>query len=36
MSRAIEDEKAQQIFEKLAEEEQVHLEKLAGLMDTRV
>ena len=36
MSRAIEDKQAQQIFEKLAEEEQVHLEKLAELLDTRV
>jgi rubrerythrin len=36
MSRAIEDKQAQQIFEKLSEEEQVHLEKLAGLLDTRV
>lgn len=36
MSRAIEDEQAQEIFEKLSEEEQVHLEKLAGLLDKRV
>jgi rubrerythrin len=36
MSRAIEDKQAQQIFEKLSEEEQVHLEKLAKLLDTRV
>lgn len=36
MSRRIEDKKAQQIFEKLSEEEQVHLEKLAGLLDKRV
>ena len=36
MSRAIEDKQAQQIFEKLSEEEQIHLEKLAGLLDTRV
>jgi rubrerythrin len=36
MSRAVDDEQAQQIFEKLAEEEQVHLEKLAGLLDNRV
>jgi rubrerythrin len=36
MSRAIEDKAAQQIFEKLSEEEQVHLEKLADLLDTRV
>jgi rubrerythrin len=36
MSRAIEDKQAPQIFEKLSEEEQVHLEKLAGLLDKRV
>jgi rubrerythrin len=36
MSRAIDDKQAQQIFEKLSEEEQVHLEKLAELLDTRV
>jgi rubrerythrin len=36
MSRAVEDKQAQQIFEKLSEEEQVHLEKLAGLLDKRV
>ena len=36
MSRAIEDKQAQQIFEKLSEEEQDHLEKLAGLLDRRV
>jgi rubrerythrin len=36
MSKAIDDKQAQQIFEKLSEEEQVHLEKLAGLLDTRV
>jgi len=36
MGRAIEDEKAQQIFEKLSEEEQAHLEKLADLLDKRV
>ena len=36
MSRTIEDEQARQIFEKLSEEEQVHLEKLAGLLDKRV
>lgn len=36
MSRAIEDKQAQQIFEKLSEEEQVHLEKLASLLDKRV
>jgi rubrerythrin len=36
MSRSIEDKKSQQIFEKLSEEEQVHLEKLSGLLDKRV
>ena len=36
MSRAIEDKQAQQIFEKLSEEEQVHLEKLSGLLDKRI
>jgi len=36
MSRAIEDKQAQQIFEKLSEEEQIHLEKLADLLDARV
>ena len=36
MSRDIEDKQAQQVFEKLAEEEQVHLERLAGLLDRRV
>ena len=36
MSRAIKDKQAQQIFEKLSEEEQIHLEKLAGLLDARV
>lgn len=36
MSRAIEDKQARQIFEKLSEEEQVHLEKLAGLLDKRL
>lgn len=36
MSRSIEDEQAQLIFEKLSEEEQVHLERLAGLLDKRV
>ena len=36
MSKAIDDKQAQQIFEKLSEEEQVHLKKLAGLLDTRV
>ena len=36
MSKAIEDKQAQLIFEKLAEEEQVHLEKLSVLLDKRV
>jgi rubrerythrin len=36
MSRTIEDKQAQQIFEKLSEEEQVHLERLASLLDKRV
>lgn len=36
MSRAIDDKPAQQIFEKLSEEEQIHLQKLARLLDTRV
>jgi rubrerythrin len=36
MSKAIEDKQAQQIFEKLSEEEQIHLEKLADLLDARV
>ena len=36
MSRTIEDNQAQHIFEKLSAEEQVHLEKLAGLLDKRV
>jgi len=36
MSRAIKDKQAQQIFEKLSEEEQVHLQKLADLLDTRL
>ena len=36
MSRAIEDKPAQLIFEKLSEEEQVHLEKLADLLDKRI
>jgi rubrerythrin len=36
MSRAIEDKQAQKVFEELSEEEQVHLEKLAKLLDTRV
>jgi len=36
MGRAIEDTQAKQIFEKLSAEEQVHLERLAGLLDNRV
>lgn len=36
MSRSIEDKQAQKIFEKLSEEEQAHLEKLAKLLDKRV
>jgi len=36
MSRTIEDKQAQQIFKKLSAEEQVHLEKLASLLDKRV
>jgi len=36
MSRKIEEAQAGQIFEKLAEEEQIHLEKLAELMDKNV
>ena len=36
MSRTIKDNHAQQIFEKLSEEEQIHLEKLAELLDTRL
>jgi len=36
MSRVIEDKQAQQVFEKLAEEEQVHLERLAELLDRHV
>lgn len=36
MSRAIEDKQARQIFEKLSEEEQLHLEKLAELLDKRL
>jgi rubrerythrin len=36
MSRAIEDTQAQQIFEKLSAEEQVHLEKLSDLLDKKV
>jgi len=36
MSRAIEDEQARHIFKKLSEEEQVHLKKLAALLDRRV
>lgn len=36
MSRKIKDEQAGQIFEKLAEEEQMHLERLAELLDKHV
>ncbi|MGW8287399.1 MAG: ferritin family protein [Desulfobulbales bacterium] len=36
MSRAIEDQQARQIFKKLSEEEQVHLEKLTDLLDKRI
>jgi len=36
MSRAIEDKNAQQIFRKLSEEEQGHLERLADLLDKRI
>ena len=36
MSRAIEDTQAKQIFAKLSEEEQVHLKKLADLLDVRL
>jgi sulfur-carrier protein adenylyltransferase/sulfurtransferase len=36
MSRSIDDQNAQQIFEKLSVEEQVHLEKLAKLLDKRI
>jgi rubrerythrin len=36
MSRTIKDNHAQQIFEKLSEEEQLHLEKLAKLLDKRL
>ena len=36
MSRAIEDKQAKQIFEKLSEEEQVHLQKLSDLFDARL
>lgn len=36
MSRAIDDPQAQQIFEKLSEEEQVHLKKLADLLDMQI
>ena len=36
MSRTIEDEKARQVFKKLSEEEQVHLKKLADLLDKRI
>lgn len=36
MSRTIDDKKARQVFEKLSEEEQVHLEKLAELLDKKI
>ena len=36
MSRAVHDAPAQQIFKKLSEEEQMHLKKLAGLLDRRI
>ena len=36
MSRKIEDNQTAQIFKKLAEEEQMHLERLAGLLDKNV
>ena len=36
MSRAVDDKPAQQIFKKLSEEEQLHLKKLAGLLDRRI
>jgi len=36
MSRAIEDNHAKQIFQKLSEEEQVHLQKLSDLFDARL
>jgi rubrerythrin len=36
MSRAIDDQKARQIFSKLSEEEQAHLEKLADLLDKKI
>lgn len=36
MGRTIPDKQAQQIFEKLAEEEQTHLKKLASLLDKRI
>jgi rubrerythrin len=36
MSRKIKDDQAGQIFEKLAEEEQMHLERLAELLDKHV
>lgn len=35
MSRMTEDSQARQIFEKLSEEEQLHLEKLADLLESR-
>jgi rubrerythrin len=36
MARAIDDKKAQQVFQRLSAEEQVHLEKLADLLDKRI
>ncbi len=36
MSRKLEDAQSREIFEKLAEEEQMHLEKLAELLDKNV
>ena len=36
MSRKLEDEQSCQIFEKLAEEEQIHLERLADLLDKKM
>ena len=36
MSRAIEGPRAQKIFKKLSEEEQIHLEKLADLLDKKI
>jgi rubrerythrin len=36
MSRKIEDDQSRELFAKLAEEEQMHLEKLADLLDAKV